>query len=41
MKKRTYIQPEMEMAVMPKYALMEFQASPDFNPAPKRRDHVF
>ena len=43
MKKRTYIQPEMEMAVMPKYALMEFQGSPgeEFNPAPKQRDHVF
>jgi len=39
MKKRTYIQPEMEVAVMPKYAMMDFPASPgdEFNPAPKRR----
>ena len=39
MKKRTYIQPEVEVAVMPKYAIMAWQNSPgvSFNPAPSWR----
>jgi len=47
MKKRTYIQPEMEMAVMPKYAMMDFPASPgqSLNPGAgsgaRRRTPVF
>ena len=28
MEKRTYIQPEMKVAVMPKYAMMGFNPSP-------------
>jgi hypothetical protein len=40
MEKRTYIEPEMNVAVMPKYALMGFNNSPgeDVNPhlSPKR-----
>jgi hypothetical protein len=41
--KKTYIQPEIETAVMPKYAMMDFPASPgaQMNPVPKRRDQVF
>ena len=40
MEKRTYIQPKMNVAVMPKYALMGFQNSPtedQYNPAPGRQ----
>ena len=37
--KRTYIQPEVNTAVMPKYAIMAWQNSPgeSFNPAPSWR----
>ena len=44
MEKRTYIQPKMEMAVMPKYAMMGMQPSPTDGSkdpqsgAPKRHD---
>jgi hypothetical protein len=43
MTKRTYIQPKMNVAVMPQYALMSFNNSPgeELNPAPKRRWKVF
>ena len=37
MKKRTYIQPEIEAMILPKGAMMDFPASPTINPAPKRR----
>ena len=39
MEKRTYIQPEVNTAVMPKYAIMAWQNSPGekFNPAPTWR----
>lgn len=36
MEKRTYIQPKMEVAVMPGDALLVFNPSPGLNPAPKR-----
>ncbi len=39
MEKRTYIQPEVNTAVMPKYAIMAWQNSPGekFNPMPSWR----
>ena len=37
MEKRTYIQPKLEMAVLPKDAMMDFLASPIINPVQGRR----